>query len=643
MFEVFYKDGLGRIGEIKTPHGGINTPTLIPVVHPDIKFIPPKETRNFGAQTIFTNAYIIYNNENLREKAIKEGIHKLMDFEGPIFTDSGSYQLYEYDELEINSLEIFEFQQKIGSDVSVFLDIPTPPFSSKKNAEKDLEETLRRAKESIELKKRYNGNFIMATVQGSTFLDLRNFCSQELGKLEFDMYAIGGVVPLMENYEFSELFKIIMACKKGLPIEKPVHLFGCGHPMIFPFAVLLGCDTFDSASYAIYARDDRLMFANGTFRLKDLEESPCICPVCLEYPLKEIKKLEKRDKELLIAKHNLYVSFLELKRVKQAIKNGSLWELVEERCRVHPKLLEALRIIREEIEFIERYDPVVKNRAFFFTGTESCYRPEVYRFYKRLFTRYKPSSNKLLMVFNEKNEKIARNYWREYNVVFIRPPFLVPIEIEDVYPLMQSVLPSVLDKETIEFTLGKIKEYLKFNFDEIYQIGDFVDYGRFEPDYGFNEKNEEFSSIKIEKLIDFQFGSGIGKFFSKFDFRKGRKGRIKYLIDGEDVVATLRTDGTFSLSFLGAKILHDSLEFPKYRVVISEEAEKFVKEGKSAFSKFVVDADMNIRPQEEVLVVNKNDSLLGVGRSILSSEEMMRFKRGVAVKVRHGSDNIHGS
>ncbi len=640
MFEVFYKDGLGRIGEIKTSHGEISTPTLIPVVHPNIKFISPKETKKFGAETIFTNAYIIYTNENLKEKAIKEGIHKLMGFEGPVFTDSGSYQLYEYGELDVDSLEIVDFQHKIGSDVSVFLDIPTPPFASKIKAKEDLNETLKRAKESIELKKRLDDNFIMATVQGSTFLDLRETCALELGKLGFDMYAIGGVVPLLENYEFSELFKIIIACKKGLPIEKPVHLFGCGHPMIFPFAILLGCDTFDSASYAIYARDERLMFANGTFRLKDLEESPCICPVCLEYSLKEIKKLENEDKELLIAKHNLYVSFLEFKKVKNAIKDGSLWELVEERCRVHPRLLEALRIIREELEFIERYDPVVKKRAFFFTGTESCYRPEVYRFYSRLFSRYTPNSNELLLVFNERNERISRRYWKEYNVVFIRPPFLVPIETEDVYPLMQSVLPNVLDKETIDFTLEKIEEYLKFNFDETHQIGDFVNNAHFKLDYDvkINEGSKDFGSIKVEKLLDFQFGRGVGKSFSKFDFKSSRKGRIKYLIDREEVIATLRTDGTFSLTPLGAKILHANLEFPKYRVVASEEAEEFIKEGKSAFSKFVVDVDKDIRPQEEVLIVNERDSLLGVGRSILSSQEMMRFQRGVAVKVRHGID-----
>ena len=92
-----------------------------------------------------------------------------------------------------------------------------------------------------------------------------------MSALDIQMHPIGGVVPLMESYRFSELVDVIVASKKGLDPSRPVHLFGAGHPMTFPLAALLGCDMFDSASYAKYARDGRLMFAEGTTDLKSLE------------------------------------------------------------------------------------------------------------------------------------------------------------------------------------------------------------------------------------------------------------------------------------------------------------------------------------------------------------------------------------
>ena len=111
--------------------------------------------------------------------------------------------------------------------------------------------------------------------------------------------------------------------------SKPVHLFGAGHPLIFPLAVALGCDFFDSSAYVKYANDGRMLFYWGTEKLEDLTELPCSCPVCSKYAASELKKLGKKEKILEIAKHNLYVSFAELKKIRNAIANGNLWELVE--------------------------------------------------------------------------------------------------------------------------------------------------------------------------------------------------------------------------------------------------------------------------------------------------------------------------
>ena len=90
MFEIKSKDGLGRTGILKTEHGTVRTPALMPVIHPGKQTI---DVKGSGAEMVITNAYIIYRNPELREKALKDGVHRLIDFDGPIMTDSGSFQL----------------------------------------------------------------------------------------------------------------------------------------------------------------------------------------------------------------------------------------------------------------------------------------------------------------------------------------------------------------------------------------------------------------------------------------------------------------------------------------------------------------------------------------------------------------------
>ncbi|MDL5503268.1 MAG: tRNA-guanine transglycosylase, partial [Candidatus Methanoperedens sp.] len=106
---------------------------------------------------------------------------------------------------------------------------------------------------------------------------------------------------------------------------------------MFSLAVALGCDLFDSASYALYAKDGRYMTARGTYHIENLQYLPCSCPICSSLSVRELLESDKREE--LLARHNLYVTFEEIRVVKQAIQEGSLWELVENRCRAHPQLL----------------------------------------------------------------------------------------------------------------------------------------------------------------------------------------------------------------------------------------------------------------------------------------------------------------
>ncbi|MEI7826688.1 MAG: tRNA guanosine(15) transglycosylase TgtA [Euryarchaeota archaeon] len=424
-FEITHKDVFGRIGKLDTPHGPIETPALLPVVNPNVALIAPEEMRQFGATALMTNAYIVYRNPRLKEAALSEGIHKVLGFNGPIMTDSGSFQLSTYGSLEIHSEEIVGFQRDIGSDIGTPIDIPTPPDVPFERALRELNVTLERI---LEAKKCCGAEMLLAApIQGSTHLDLRERHARLLSKLGADVYPIGAVVPLMESYRYADLSSVIMACKAGLALNKPIHLFGAGHPMMFALAVALGCDLFDSAAYALYARGGRYLTASGTHKLQNLAYLPCSCPVCAAGD----PKLTERE----LAEHNLWVSFAELKTVKQAISDGQLWELVERRCQ-YPALLQALRTIQKRCASFEPIEPL--KSSFLYTSTESAERPDVARFLKKLNNL--ELTGRVLVTTNRKK---TRDIEHEFDTTLLmKAPFgPYPQELAETYPIGQSEVP----------------------------------------------------------------------------------------------------------------------------------------------------------------------------------------------------------
>ena len=159
--------------------------------------ISPKEMKKlFGAEIFITNSYIINKDEKLKKKALDKGVHKLIDFDGPVMTDSGAFQSYVYGDIKLDPLEIVEFQRDIGSDVGTILDVFGTPDQTKKEAEQGMKVTIDRAKQGVKLKGDMN---LACTVQGSIYPELREKCGKELSKIDADFFPIGGVVPLMEN------------------------------------------------------------------------------------------------------------------------------------------------------------------------------------------------------------------------------------------------------------------------------------------------------------------------------------------------------------------------------------------------------------------------------------------------------------
>src|SRR6266540_1899902 len=311
VFEVRERDGLGRIGVLETAHGPVTTPALLPVVNPNRPVILPSDLASrFGAEILITNAYILGKSPR-REAILRDGIHSVLEFPRAIVTDSGAFQSHVYGDVDVTNPDIVAFQKSIGSDFGTMLDVFSEPGHDHARAEADVQETIRRAKEAESLR---DGMALVGAVQGGLHADLRERCAQAVSSLDVAVCAIGGVVPLLESYRFRDLVRVIVASKKGLDPSKPVHLFGAGHPLVFPLAILLGCDLFDSASYAKYARDGRMLFPDGTRRASEVRESGCLCSVCAAHPIGEIAQ-----SEALLAEHNLHVCFGAIREARRAI------------------------------------------------------------------------------------------------------------------------------------------------------------------------------------------------------------------------------------------------------------------------------------------------------------------------------------
>ena len=479
-FEIKEKDLLGRIGKLKTKSATVETPLLYPVINPSIQLITPKKLKQtFGFEAIITNAYII--KKRYRDTPVSEGLHKFLDFDGAIMTDSGAYQILIYGEVEYNQKEIVAFQEGIGSDIATMLDIPTGWKVTKEQAAKTVAETYRRAKEFFKIKTR-NDILWVGPVQGGRHLDLVAKSAARMGKLPFQIHALGSPTEVMESYRYDTLAEMILTAKKGLPIERPLHLFGAGHPVMFSLAVSLGCDLFDSAAYALYARENRYMTENGTWRLEELDYFPCNCPKCsTETPIGVLGK-PKKDKEVFLAEHNLYVCQAELKRIKQAIREGRLWEHTEMRVHNHPALLSALKKLQNHKDYLETISPSTKCSGLFYFDSVGLSRPEIAHYQQRLSERYSPprEAKILFLVPQTRNKPFHKapefkkirqlqrslgeqNSCQIHVCVYVAPFGVIPLELDEVYPLSQHETTLPLDNETVEYVAKQAAKYIKQN------------------------------------------------------------------------------------------------------------------------------------------------------------------------------------
>ena len=633
--EIIHRDGLARIGRFTTLHGKVETPTILPVVNPNLLVIPPKEMKKFGAQAIITNSYIIRRSASLKEKALKDGLHSLMDFDGPIMTDSGTFQSYVYGDVEYTNKEIVEFQRSIGSDITTILDIFSKPDDTYDQAKNAVMETYRRIEEIPD----HSGPMLAGPIQGSVYPDLRKQSAELMGGSRADYLPIGGVVPLLENYNYETLVDIIVNARINTNLGKPIHLFGGGHPMFLAMAVYLGVDLFDSASYVKYARDGRLLYPEGSRDITKIRDFPYWSPLFGKYSPGEVNRLEKGEKTELLSRHNLAALFMELEETKERIHEETLFNYIQEKSRAHPYLYRAFRRILDHRDNIAYFQDISKKSPFFYYDSTSLLDPSLTRL--KTFSMNYLERNRLETVIVPadswrpgvplKKEILALYESNPVNVMLEWCDMLIPIELEETYPVEQHLTSSHSDQKTFIENYNSVAFLVKPNV--VRYLKDML----VKPE---NEASRIFDLEKIRTVADFQFGIGSGSalFPDGSQITKSRStGRIRNILFDGRITGTMRTmDGFFTLTTDGGERLRSATPYPGKRVVVNRDSAEYNVKGFNVFFKFIVRADENIVAGNDVLVVDEDDRLLAVGKSTVSGRELLYYREGVAVKVHHG-------
>jgi queuine tRNA-ribosyltransferase len=355
MFQLLATDpsSKARRGRLTTAHGVIETPVFMPVgTQGSVKSVSPRELRELKAQIILGNTYHLFVRPGLDVIRHFGGLHRFMNWDGPILTDSGGYQIFSLAKLRkitdegvrfqnhldgtptfISPEIAMEIQATLGSDIAMVLD-ECPPWPCEHDyAARSLDMTARWAKRSKEAP-HSDGQLVFGIVQGATFADLRRASAEATVQIGFDGYAIGGVsvgepeLEMMLAVENSEPF---------LPADKPRYAMGLGTPPQMLELIARGVDMFDCVLPTRIARNGTAFTGTGTLHLKNAEftldkrpiEEGCACPACREFSRGYIRHLIKAEEILglrLITLHNLH-SYLDLMRkVRKAIDTGTFAE-----------------------------------------------------------------------------------------------------------------------------------------------------------------------------------------------------------------------------------------------------------------------------------------------------------------------------
>lgn len=357
-FELLATEGKARAGRLTTAHGDIQTPVFMPVgTKATVKAMLPEELKEMGAQIILGNTYHLHLRPG--EKTIKKlgGLHKFMNWSGPILTDSGGFQVFSLSKLNKLSEEGVEFrshidgakiflspessmqiQMDLGADIIMAFDECPPYPCDKEELIKSMDLTyrwLKRSKEAMTKK----DSLLFGIVQGGLDVDLRRRSMEQICSVDLPGYAFGGF-SVGEPIEL--MHKVLEEIGDEMPKEKPRYLMGVGTPLDLILSVDSGIDMFDCVMPTRIARNGNMYTWNGKISIKRAEykEDPnpldpeCDCYTCKNYSKAYLRHLFLSG-EILSSRlntiHNLYFYTKLMEKARQAIKFGT-WPSFRDDC-----------------------------------------------------------------------------------------------------------------------------------------------------------------------------------------------------------------------------------------------------------------------------------------------------------------------
>lgn len=352
------KQSGARLGKLHTPHGVIDTPIFMPVgTQATVKSMTPEELKEINAKIILSNTYHLFlrPGHKLVEKA--GGLHKFMNWDRAILTDSGGFQVFSLGDLRkiteegvmfrshldgskqfLSPEKAIEVQNSLGADIIMSFDECTPYPADYQYTKKSMERTTRWAERGKNAHKYPQRQALFGIVQGGMYKDLRYESAMALQEIDFPGYSIGG----LSVGEPKEMMREILEhTTQFLPEQKPRYLMGVGTPDDLIDGVIRGVDMFDCVLPTRIARNGtaltskgRLVVRNATFAedFSKLDES-CNCYTCRNYSRAYIRHLVKTNEILgarLITYHNLYFLLDLMKRIREAISCDRLLDFRKE-------------------------------------------------------------------------------------------------------------------------------------------------------------------------------------------------------------------------------------------------------------------------------------------------------------------------
>jgi queuine tRNA-ribosyltransferase len=357
MYKLINKDGEARRGEVKTFHGIFQTPAFMPVgTYGVVKSLSPKILESLNAEIILSNTYHLMERPGVDIIKAHGGLHQFMSWNKPILTDSGGYQVFSLaknrkiteEGVEFNSSlngnkltltpEIcMDLQTGYGVDIAMVLDECTPYPATNIEAEESMNLSLRWAQRSRDAFKS-NKASLFGIIQGGVFEEHREKSLEELLKIEFEGYALGG---LSVGEPKEDLYRIVKHIAPKMPENKPRYLMGVGTPMDIVKSVESGIDMFDCVIPTRHARNGYLYTSKGVIKirnsqhresLKPLDES-CDCYTCKNFSRSYLHHLDKTKEMLgstLQTIHNLTFYINLMRNLRVSIETGTLQSFIRE-------------------------------------------------------------------------------------------------------------------------------------------------------------------------------------------------------------------------------------------------------------------------------------------------------------------------